>query len=363
MAVLPYTERTRVVQPNRNDGTMSAMRDEMRAVEIDRFGGLEELSVRNVSVPEVEPNQILIRVESAGIGIWDLGELGGRIAQMYEIKPNFPWILGSEGAGRVVAVGDHVRGFRNGDRVYGHTWATNPKRGFFAEYIVLDAVGDSPTPSGLTSGAHPIPSNVTTEQAGALMIDGMTGFLALDQTLHMKPGEKLMVFGAGGGIGHLVVQLATRMGAHVFAVASGEDGVALARRLGAEAAVEGHHGDIVGSARKFAPDGFDAALFTANGEAADRALTTMRDGGRVTTPGGPGPALKVPPGVSMLSYEYKGYDHGSIGKLNELIESAPFEVYLGGKFSLDQAVEAHRALTSHHLGRLVLLPTLRSDRN
>src|ERR1700685_4538336 len=107
--------------------------DEMRAVAIDRFGGPEVLSVRTVPVPELEPNQILIRVESAGIGIWDLAELGGRLAQLYGIKPDFPWILGSEGAGRIVAVGDKVSGFKNGDLVYGHTWATNPKRGFFAE--------------------------------------------------------------------------------------------------------------------------------------------------------------------------------------------------------------------------------------
>jgi NADPH2:quinone reductase len=321
-------------------------KDEMRAVAIDGFGGPEALSVRTVPVPEPGPNQILIRVESAGIGIWDLAELGGRIAQMYEIKPNFPWILGSEGAGRVVAVGDKVSGFQNGDLVYGHTWATNPKRGFFAEYTALDA-----------AWASPIPSNLTTEQAGALMIDGMTSFLMLDETLGLKPGETVMVFGAGGGIGHLAVQLATRMGAHVFAIASGEDGVALSRRLGAEGAVEGHHGDVVASARKFAPDGFDAAVITASGDAADRALTTMRDGGRVTTPGGPGPALKVPPAVRVLSYDYKGYNHGSIGKLNKLIEASPFEVYLGGRFSLDQAADAHRALSSHYLGRLVLLPT------
>jgi NADPH2:quinone reductase len=320
--------------------------DEMRAVTIDHFGGPEALSVTTVPLPKIEPNQILIRVESAGIGIWDLAELGGRIAQMYEIKPNFPWVLGSEGAGRVVAVGDRVSGFKSGNLVYGHTWATNPKRGFFAEYTALDA-----------DWASPIPSNLTTEQAGALMIDGMTSFLELDEVLHLKPGEKLMVFGASGGVGHLAVQLATRMGARVFAVASGGDGVALARRLGAEGAVEGHHGDIVASAREFAPAGFDAALVTAGGDAADRALTTMRDGGRVTTPGGAGPAPKVSPNVRLLSYNYKGYDSRSIGKLNRLIEAGPFEVYLGKRFSLDQAVEAHRTLESHYLGRLALLPT------
>ena len=325
---------------------MSPDKEKMDAVVIDSFGGPEVLSVRNVPLPELEPNQIMIRVESAGIGIWDLAELGGMIAQMYGIKPNFPWILGSEGAGRIVAVGDKVSGFKNGDLVYGHAWATNPKRGFFAEYTALDAAWASPIPSGMPTG-----------QAGALMIDGMTAFLELDGVLELKPGEKLMVFGASGGVGHLAVQLATRMGARVFAIASGEDGVDLALRLGAEVAVEGRHGDIVSSARKFAPDGFEAALITSSGDAADRALTSMRDGGRVTSPGGHGPALKVPSTVRLLSYNYKGYDHESIGKLNKLIEAGPFEVHLGNTFSLEQAADAHRALSSHYLGRLALLPT------
>jgi len=327
------------------------MANEMRAVVIDRFGGPEVLSVRNFPVPEVGPNQILIRVESAGLGIWDLAGLGGRIAERLGIKPEFPWILGSEGAGRVVAVGDKVSGFQIDDLVYGASWATNPKRGFFAGYAALDAVG-----------ASPIPSNLTTEQAGALMIDGMTAFLELDEVLGLKPGEKLMVFGASGGIGHLAVQLATRMGARVFAIASGEDGVALARRLGAEGVVEGHHGDIVASAREFAPDGFDAALITAHSDAANHALTIVRDGGRATTPGGPGPALKIPPTVRLLPFNIpKAYERESIAKMNRLIEAGPFEVHLGSTFSLDHVVDAYRALTSHYLGRLALLPTRRSS--
>jgi NADPH:quinone reductase len=319
----------------------------MRAVAIDRFGGPEVLSVRTFPTPKPGPNELLINVHSAGLGIWDLAELGGRLSQMLGIKSAiFPWILGSEGAGEVVAVGDRVRGFKEGDLVYGHTWATNPKRGFIAEYITLDA-----------GRASLIPSNLSVEQAGALMIDGMTAYLELNQVLKLKPGESLMVFGAGGGIGHLAVQLATRMGAHVFAVASGEDGVALARRLGADGAVEGRHGDIVASARMFARDGFDAALLTAHGDAADRALTTVKDGGRVTTPGGPGPALKVPPTVRLLPYEYRNYDEASVRELNKLVQAGPFEVHLGRTFSLDEVGDAYRTLESHYLGRLTVVPT------
>ncbi len=320
-------------------------RDEMRAVVIDRFGGPEVLSVRNVPVPEPEPDQLLVRVRSAGVGIWDLGEREGSIAKRLGMQPKFPWILGSEGAGEIVAVGERVSGFRNGDLVYGDIWATNPKMGFYAEYTALNS-----------NSAWPIPSTVTTEQAGALLIDGATALRGLDDTLGLKQGENLMIFGASGGLGHLAIQLATRLGARVFAVASGEDGVALAQRLGAEVAVDGHAGNIGVSARQFAPHGFDAALITVPGEASEAALITMREGGRVAYPWvNQRPAPKAPSTVRLFGYN-GNIDGALVTKLGRLAEAGPFEVHLDGTFKLDRAVDAYRALGSHHLGRLALLP-------
>src|SRR5256885_591018 len=108
----------------------------------------------------------------------------------------------------------------------------------------------------------------------------------LDEVLRVKQGESVLVFGAGGGIGHLAVQLAKRMGARVLAVASGEDGVALVKRLGADAVVNGRKEDVEAAAHAFAPSGIDAALVTAGGGATDRALRAFRDNGRVAYPNG-----------------------------------------------------------------------------
>jgi NADPH:quinone reductase len=324
-------------------------KDEMRAVVIDRFGGPEVLSVRNIPVPEPEPGQILVQVESAGIGVWDGGDREGMIAKMLGIQPQFPWVLGSEGAGKVVAVGEKVSGFRNNDLVYGHVWGTNPKAGFYAEFTALNA-----------DNAYPTPSTIATEQAGALLIDGATALRGLDDTLGLKKDEKLMVFGASGGLGHLAIQIGKRLGARVFGVASGEDGVALARRLGAEAAVDGRCGNIAASAREFAPNGFDATLITAAGEAAERALTLMRDGGRVAYPWiNQRPPPKAPPNVRLFGFN-GNIDRTLIMKLNRLVESGAFEVHLDRTFTLDQAADAFRAIGTHHLGRLALLPGKRS---
>jgi NADPH2:quinone reductase len=155
------------------------------------------------------------------------------------------------------------------------------------------------------------------------------------------------------------VQLAERMGARVFAVASGNDGIALAKKVGADAVVDGHKEDIAAAARKFAPDGLDAALMTAGGPAADKALTAMRKEGRVAYPNGVEPTPKPPSGIEAKAYNGMP-DPQAIKKLNQLIESSrqsgaePFEVHVARSFPLEQAAEAHRALEEHYLGKLVL---------
>jgi NADPH:quinone reductase len=328
--------------------TVTTPKNKMRAVAIDRFGGPDVLSVTNIPVPEPEPDQILVRVESAGIGVWDFAEREGILAKMFGIQAKFPWVLGSEGAGRVVAVGDKVSDFRKGDLVYGDVWSTTAptKRGFYAEYAALNV-----------DNAWPIPSGVTTEQAGALLIDGATALRGLDDTLALRQAEKLMIFGASGGLGHLAVQLATRLGARVFAIASGKDGVDLALRLGAETAVDGHNdGSVEASAREFAPYGFDAALITVAGDLTERALTTMREGGRVAYPWvNQRPPPKAPSNVRLLGYN-GNIDRPLIFKLNKLIEAVAFEVYLEKTFTLEQAADGFKAVSSHHIGRIALLP-------
>jgi NADPH:quinone reductase len=172
----------------------------------------------------------------------------------------------------------------------------------------------------------------------------------------LKQGESLMIFGASGGIGHLAVQLAKRMGARVLAVASGHDGVALAKQLGADAAVDGRKDDMVAAARALAPKGLDAALITGGGEAAQKSLAAMRDGGRLAYPNGVEPEPQARPAVTVNSYDGIA-DPEAIERLNRLIESGPFEVHIARTFPLDQAADAHRVLDTHYLGKLALQPT------
>lgn len=318
----------------------------MRAAAIKRFGGIDEIKLQTLPVPDVDPDEVLIRVESAGVGVWDAWEREGLFRELfstsYGVEPTFPYVIGFEGAGTVVAVGESVTRFKKGDRVYADRHI-NPKGGFYAEYAVV-----------IADKVSLIPGELTVEQAGAMPVDAITALLGLDDTLGLAEGESVLIFGAGGGLGHLAVQLAKRMRARVLAVASGEDGVALAKLLGADAVVNGRKDDVIAAARAFAPDGLDAALLTAGGEAAERALETLRDGGRVAYPRGVQPEPEARPGVTVKGYVGDDAGQKDFEKLNRLIASGPFEVHVARTFPLEQAAEAHRALDEHYLGKLAL---------
>ena len=170
----------------------------MRAVAIDEFGGIEKIKPRKLPVPEVAADEMLVRVDTAGVGAWDPFEREGGFAKEFGMQAKFPHVLGSDGAGTVEEVGDQIHDFKRGDRVYGIN-LMNPKGGFYAEYTVIKA-----------KNAAIVPQALSTRDAGVLAVDGITALNGLDKTLQLKAGESILVLGASGGIGHLAVQLAKR---------------------------------------------------------------------------------------------------------------------------------------------------------
>lgn len=320
---------------------MPDLPETMNAMAVDEFGGVDKLTLHELPVPEIRADELLVRVHTAGVGVWDPWERKGGFADRMEGEPSFPYVLGSDGAGVVAAVGADVTDFAVGDRVYGFG-ALEPRTAFYAEYAAVRADSAARLPAGLDLA-----------QAGAMPADAITALVGLDRVLDLREGEKLLVYGASGGVGHLAVQLAKRMGAEVLAVASGEDGVALVRELGADAAVDGRGGDVAAAVRDFAPDGLDAVLATANGDSLTQALGGLRPGGRLAWPNGVEPAPRAPEGVSAESYDGEP-DAGLFERLNALIEAGPFRVVVSRAFPLADAPAAHRALREHYLGKLAL---------
>src|SRR5262245_19639617 len=149
----------------------------MRAAAIDRFGGPETIVLHMLPVPEVETDEVLIRIELAGIAEWDPFEREGGFVKMLGVTPTFPYVLGTDGAGTVAAVGKQVKGFKEGDRVYGAVLG-NPKGAFCAEYASVKGEYVS----------H-IPDKLSIEQAGVMLSDAVTGLRGLDDFFGLRRVE------------------------------------------------------------------------------------------------------------------------------------------------------------------------------
>ncbi|MEH1101190.1 quinone oxidoreductase family protein [Micromonospora sp. CPCC 205561] len=312
----------------------------MDAVVLDRFGGVDELSSRRIPLPRVGDDDVLVRVEFAGVGSWDADEREGNYDGVFGVASTFPYVLGWDAAGTVAAVGRDVTRFGVGERVYAATMPV-PRGGSYAEYAVVEAEFVARVPDRLPTG-----------QAGAMAWDALTALSGLD-LLDLRPGGTLMVFGASGGIGHMAVQLARHSGIRVLAVASGDDGVALARRLGADDAVDGRRDDVLAAAFEFAPGGLDAALVTVGGEVAERSLRAIRKSGRIAWPNGVSPAPVTLPGATLSHYD-GDRSRTATDRLNAIIEASSFEVHVARTFPLERAGDAHRALNDHYVGKLAL---------
>ena len=307
----------------------------MKAAAIDRFGGPAEIHMSSLPVPKLRSDQVLIRLDVAGIGVWDPYVRQGKLMPT---EKEFPRIIGNDGAGTIVAVGDAVERISVGEHVY----AFSMEGGFYAEYVAVNE-----------SNVARIPRGLRPDEAGALGIDGITALLGLEDQLRLRPGQSLLVFGASGGIGHIAVQLAKRMGARVLAVASERDGVKLVRRLGADTVIDGHHADAAQTSRTFAPEGLDAALVLTGGKGLDEALGTVKQRGRIAYPHGVEPEPSAPEGVELLAYDGTPTVE-AFERLNRLIAAGPFHVEIGHVYRLEDAAVAHRDIEKkkHHLGKL-----------
>lgn len=311
---------------------------EMKAAAFDHFGSPDVIHTEVVPVPALAKKEVLVRVATAGVGTWDPDLADGSFQDVKKVR--FPRVLGSDGAGTVVAVGSGVEKFAVGDRVYGWGFG-NAKGGFFAEYVAIPE-----------RDIARIPDALPFDEAGALAVVGITALQGLEQ-LELDAGQSVMIFGASGGVGHVAVQLAELLGLRVFAIASKRDGVELVEHLGADRVVEGHSRTLSRELRAFAPDGFDGALVFAGGNGWAKELRLVRARGRVAWPNGVEPEPIVPRRVKHAAYDGES-SPAAFARLGELIARGPFHVELSKTYSLDATAQALRDVQHHHLGKLAI---------
>ncbi|WP_230194147.1 quinone oxidoreductase family protein [Streptomyces coriariae] len=306
------------------------------------YGGPEVLSVIDEAVPEPGPGQVRIAVRAAGVNPFDQKVYSGA----FGADPgNLPLRLGLEAAGVVTAVGDQATGPAGPVEVGDEVIAYRAPGAYAAELVVP------------ASSVVPKPANLSWEQAGGLMLAGVTAVHALE-AIGLRKGESVLIHGAAGGVGLMAVQLAVARGATVLGTASPAKHDLL-RELGAVPVAYGP--GLADRVRAAAPEGIQAAAdLVGTDEAVDVSVELVADRSRIATIAGIVRGAQA--GIKLLGGS-PGADPGTDIRaaarlqLTEAAEAGRLRVLIAGSYPLSEAAAAHREImTGHTSGKIVLVP-------
>jgi NADPH:quinone reductase-like Zn-dependent oxidoreductase len=293
----------------------------MRAIGQESLGGPEVLKVVEVDRPEPGASEVLVRVHAAGVNPTDRWNraTGGLLGDS-------PVRLGWDVSGVVEAVGVGVTMFKPGDEVFGmprHPQAA----GTYAEYVTSPARHLARKPAGL--------SHV---EAAALPLAALTAWQALVETADVRPGQRVLIHAAAGGVGHLAVQIAKARGAYVIGTARSAKH-AFVLGLGADEIVDYTQVDFVSAVRDV-----DIVIDAIGGDYGPRSLRTLRDGGIVVSLASPAEAYLASEAHALgLRAEFMivEADHAGMRAIAALVETGRLRVEIDTVLPLEQAAKAH----------------------
>lgn len=335
----------------------------MKAALLRRKGDPAGLVHEDVPVPAVPPGHVLVRVEAAGVNFADVVRRAG---EGYAVPTPLPYTLGTEFAGTVARLGDHVDQLSVGDRVFG---LVDPvSSGCYAEYVVVPAMT-----------AFPLPDWLDPADSTALLVQGLTAFLALRDGVRLAKGESVLVLGAAGGLGSLAVQLARGLGAGlVVGAASTAEKLTLIRELGADDAVNySEPGWVESAVAATGGRGFDTALLAGDRDLIAGGLGATAPFGRIRLLGSDDPAALVVDFLAevgagrLAANQTVGFftlTHyaspelwpelgGAVRTLLEQVHDHALTPVVRHRFPLAEAAAAHRQIESRATtGKVVLIP-------
>ena len=322
----------------------------MQAIQITQTGGAEVLQLRELPTPVPGPGEALVQIEACGVNFIDIYLRQGRYPSP------LPFIPGQEAAGVVVGVGPGVTAFKVGDRV---AWCGIP--GTYAQFAVAPVVR-----------LIAIPDGVTTRQAAAAMLQGMTAHYLVYSTYPIQPGDAVLIHAGAGGVGLLLIQMAKRLGARVFATVSTEEKAALAHDAGADETILYTREDFAAKVRELTGGAGVPVVYDSVGKTTfDGSLACLRPRGILVLYGGASGA--VPPfdpiqlstrgSLYLTRPTLKEY----IATREELVQRAgdvlrwvaegTLKLRLEHNYPLANATQAHRDLEGRKTtGKLLLIP-------
>ncbi|MFF0584649.1 NADP-dependent oxidoreductase [Streptomyces sp. NPDC003781] len=308
----------------------------MRAISQDVLGGPEVLKEIRAERPEPRPNEVLVRVRAAGVNPtdWKHRATGGFLGEP-------PFVLGWDVSGVVESAGIGVAGLAPGDEVFG--MLSYPfGHGSHAEYVTAPARTFTHKPAGIDH-----------VQAGALPLVSLTAWHALVEQADVRPGQRVLIHAAAGGVGHVAVQIAKARGAHVIGTASAGKHEFL-RSIGADETVDYRETDFAEAVKDV-----DVVLDTIGGDTSLRSLRVLRPGGVV---------VSILPVGSEEFYEEADRlgvravrmlvdaDRSGMEEIARLVESGKLRATIAETFPLAEAARAHAlGETGRTTGKLVLV--------
>ncbi|MEG9436147.1 quinone oxidoreductase [Edaphobacter sp. HDX4] len=323
----------------------------MQAIQIFQHGGPEVLQFIDLPTPTPGPGQALIRIEASGVNFIDTYLREGRY------PATLPYTLGQEAAGTIVSLGDETSssGFKVGDRV---AWTTFP--GTYAQLAVA--------PVELL--VH-VPAAVTSQQAAAAMLQGMTAHYLAHSSYPIRSGDEVLIHAGAGGVGLLLTQIAKSLGARVLTTVSNDEKAGLSRAAGADEVILYTQEDFAEAVKRLAPGGLHAVYDSVGKTTFEKSLSVLRRRGTVVLFGASSGA--VPPfdliRLSQMGSLYvtrptlKDY----IATREELdqrtadifrqIEHGKLNLRIEHVYPLADAAHAHRDLEGRKTtGKLLLIP-------
>ncbi|KUN69784.1 NADPH:quinone reductase [Streptomyces canus] len=308
----------------------------MHAIVQTVFGGPEVLGYTETDLPEPGPGEVLVRVGGAGVNPGDAVLRSGRVPDLVTL----PWTPGNDVAGTVERVGAGVTRFVPGDEVYGML-PVSP-RGAYAEYTAAPAAALAPKPK-----------NLDFAQAAAVPLVAITAWQALAVLARVRPGDRVLIHATAGGVGHVAVQLAKEIGAHVIGTARPAKHGWL-RELGAAELIDYTAGDF-----RTAVSPVDVVLDLVGGAYGPRSLDVLKPGGLLI-------GASIDPGTDEQEATGRGLRYvwvtaepsgQALEPITDRIEAGRLEVAVERTYPLSEAAAAHHAIEERRTtGKLVLVP-------
>ncbi|HEX2532225.1 MAG TPA: NADP-dependent oxidoreductase, partial [Chitinophagaceae bacterium] len=310
----------------------------MKAFILEEGGAPEALQLRQVPEPEPAADELLVRVKAISINPVDVKTRQGK-ALFAKLKEDGPVILGWDISGEVIRTGPAVTGFSVGQEVFG--MVRFPGHGkAYAEYVAAPA------------GHFALkPSSINHKEAAAATLAALTAWQVLVHQAQVRPGERVLIHAAAGGVGHFAVQIARHLGASVSGTASTANHEFL-RRLGAEELI-----DYRSAAFEEAAAPFDVILDAVGGDHLARSLKALKPGGRlVSILGMPEALSQQATAEGKKAWGYLVQSSGTdMAELSSLLQDGRLRAEVAASYPFADMAEAHRQVeTGHTRGKVVV---------